>query len=57
MEIKDIRSFNKTLLAKWSFRIVADTKGKWRDIISSKYEFLDLGTNYNHFATKVQSRW
>jgi len=53
--IKDIDKFNKALLAKWKWKIVAQTKGKWRDIIISKYEIDD--TKYNNSTVKFQSRW
>jgi len=35
--IKDIRKFNATLLAKWKWRLMSEEKGKWKDILLSKY--------------------
>jgi len=35
--IKDIRMFNCALLAKWKWRMLSEEKGKWKDILLSKY--------------------
>jgi len=35
--IKDIRKFNYALMAKWKWRLMSDEKGKWKDILESKY--------------------
>ena len=35
--IKDIRRFNCALLAKWKCRMLTEEKGKWKDILLSKY--------------------
>ncbi|XP_068471476.1 uncharacterized protein [Phaseolus vulgaris] len=35
--IKDIRKFNYALMAKWKWRLMSDEKGKWKDIMESKY--------------------
>jgi len=37
LEVKDIRKFNGALLAKWKWRLVSEERGKWKDILISKY--------------------
>jgi len=35
--VKDISLFNSALLAKWYWRLFSEEKGKWKDILASKY--------------------
>jgi len=35
--VKDIRMFNCTLLAKWKWSLMSEEKGKWKEILVSKY--------------------
>ena len=49
--IKDIRRFNCALLAKWKWRMLTEEKGKWKDILLSKYD-LGIGSN-----SKTLSWW
>ena len=35
--VKDIRMFNCALLAKWNWRMLSEEKGKWKEILVSKY--------------------
>ena len=35
--VKDISLFNSALLAKWYWRLLSEEKGKWKEILTSKY--------------------
>ena len=35
--IKDVRNINNALLTKWKWRLMNDEKGKWKDILVSRY--------------------
>jgi len=37
LRVKDIRMFNCALLAKWNWRLLSEEKGKWKEILASKY--------------------
>jgi len=52
--IKDIRCFNYALLAKWKWRIHGEERGKWKEIIESKY---GSGTDQSPIPIKYQSWW
>ena len=52
--IIDVRDFNHALLAKWKWRWLSDEKGRWKDILESKYEEGSEGT-YSYL--KLQSWW
>jgi len=52
--IIDIRDFNYALSAKWKWRWLSDEKGRWKDILESKYEEGSEGT---HSSLKLQSWW
>jgi len=52
--IRDIRKFNYALLAKWRWRLVSDEKGKWKDLMISKYG-MDL--DYPQTPVKMQTWW
>jgi len=54
LEIKDIQKFNHTLLVKWKWRLLIEEKGKWKDILVSKY---DNKTRRNQVFTKYHSSW
>jgi len=43
--IKDVRKFNYALMAKWKWRLMSDEKGKWKDILESKY-IATFGNNH-----------
>jgi len=34
---KDIRKFNSALIAKWRWRFISQEKGKWKEVLESKY--------------------
>jgi len=38
---RDIRKFNYALLAKWRWRLKSEGKGRWKELLVSKYE-MDL---------------
>jgi len=52
--IKDIRKFNYALMAKWKWRMMSDEKGKWKDILDSKY--IVVFSN-NNVRLNCQSWW
>jgi len=52
LRIKDIRKFNNALLEKWKWRLLSEEKGKWKDILESKYY---SGTRRNQTYTNYQS--
>ena len=52
--IKEIRSFNTALLAKWKWRIMSDEGGKWKDILLSKY---GTETEGGKVRQRYQSCW
>jgi len=52
--IKDIRKFNYALMAKWMWRYSFDEKGRWKEVIESKY---GLGINSDSVPIKYQSWW
>jgi len=52
--IKEIRSFNTALLAKWKWRIMSDEGGKWKDILLSKY---GTETGRGKVRQRYQSWW
>ena len=35
--VKNISMFNRALLAKWNWRLRSEEKGKWKEILVSKY--------------------
>jgi len=35
--IIDIRKFNYALLAKWRWRLISEEKGRWKELLVSKY--------------------
>jgi len=37
LRIRDIRKFNHALLAKWKWRCISEGKGRWKEVIHSKY--------------------
>ena len=51
--IKDIRKFNYALMAKWKWRISSNDKGRWKEVLESKY---GLGTD-EMVPIKYQSLW
>ncbi|XP_068486393.1 uncharacterized protein [Phaseolus vulgaris] len=52
--IKDIRKFNYALLAKWRWRLISEEKGRWKEMLFSKYG-VDL--ECRQASIKVQSWW
>ena len=42
--VKNIRKFNRALLAKWKWRLMSEENGKWKQILLSKYGS-GVGTN------------
>jgi len=54
LELKDIRKFNFALLAKWRWRFMSQDKGKWKEVLESKYG-VELACP--HVPVKYQSWW
>ena len=52
--IRDIRKFNSALLAKWKWRCISDEKGRWKEVLDSKYS---LENNREQIQVKYQSWW
>jgi len=52
--VKDIRKFNCALLAKWKWRLLSEEKGKWKDILVSKYS---IDVRSNQVFGKTHSWW
>ena len=52
--ILDVRDFNHALLAKWKWRWLSDEKGRWKDILESKYGDESEGLQ---FPIRLQSWW
>ena len=50
--VKDIRTFNCALLAKWKWRMLNEEKGKWKEILVSKYDREGAGheVSNNHYS-------
>jgi len=51
---KDIRKFNSALLAKWRWRFISQEKGKWKEVLDSKY---GAELECPHIPVKYQSWW
>jgi len=52
--LKDVRKFNFALLAKWRWRFISQDKGKWREVLESKY---GVELECPQLPVKYQSRW
>jgi len=52
--IRDIRKFNYALLAKWKCRCISEERGRWKEVLDSKY---GLGNNCVQLREKYQSWW
>ena len=52
--IKDIRMFNYALMEKWKWRLMSDEKGKWKDILESKYM---IKSGISHVQPCYHSWW
>ena len=37
MGFRDIRKFNYALVAKWRWRCISEEKGRWKELLASKY--------------------
>jgi len=35
--VKNVRNFNRALLAKWKWRLMGEEKGMWKQVLISKY--------------------
>jgi len=35
--LRDIQNFNLALLAKWKWRLRSEEKGRWKEMVVSKY--------------------
>ena len=52
--IRDIRKFNYAQMAKWKWRYISNEKGRWKEVLDSKYGLeLDNGL----VPVKYQSWW
>jgi len=52
--LRDIRKFNFALLAKWRWRYISDEKGRWKEMLDTKYR---LELEYLQIPVKLQSWW
>ncbi len=52
--LRDIQNFNTALLAKWKWRLIAEEKGRWKEMVVSKY---GLGSEVSRIPVKLQSWW
>ena len=52
--IIDIRKFNYALLVKWRWRFMSQDKGKWKEVLESKY---GVELECPHLPVKYQSWW
>ena len=52
--IKDIRKLNFALVAKWRWRLISQEKGKWKEVLLSKY---GLQLDDTQIPVKYQSWW
>ena len=52
--LRVVHNFNLALLAKWRWRLLADEKGRWKDLLASKY---GSSLNVLHSLVKFQSLW
>ena len=52
--VKEIRSFNSALLAKWKWRLMNGEGGKWKEVIVSKY---GITSGSSQVRLKYQSWW
>ena len=50
----DIRKFNHALLAKWKWRCISDDKGRWKEVLDSKY---GMDPSSADVPVKYQSWW
>lgn len=53
--IKNIKTFNVTLLGKWKWRLGLEEKGLWKDILVSKYG--SWRTLNSESTNSKESRW
>ena len=51
---KDVRKFNFALLAKWRWRFMSQERGKWKEVLESKY---GAELECPHTPVKYQSWW
>ena len=49
--LRDVHNFNLALLAKWRWRLLAEEKGRWKDLLASKY-----GSSFNGLHSPVVER-
>ena len=52
--LRDIRNFNSALLAKWRWHLILEEKGRWKDLLASKYGSV---LEVSHIPVKLQSWW
>ena len=50
--LRNIQNFNSALLAKWKWRLIAEEKGRWKEMVISKY---GLGSEVSRIPVKLQS--
>ena len=51
---KDIRKFNDALLAKWKWRLMSEEKGRWKEVLMSKY---GIQSDHNIQQLNLKSWW
>jgi len=55
LDIKNVKTFNEALLAKWKWRLGLEEKGMWKEVLESKYgswRSLDVRK-----SVQKESRW
>ena len=52
--LRDIQNFNLALLAKWKWRLISEEKGRWKEMLVSKY---GLGSEVSQTPVRLQSWW
>jgi len=55
LRIKDIKSFNRVLLAKWTWKLKVDGCWVWREVALSKYS--ENGMFRRRSSSRAQSWW
>jgi len=54
LRLRNIQNFNIALLAKWKWRLIAEEKGRWKEMVVSKY---GQGSEVSRIPVKLQSWW
>jgi len=52
--LRDIQNFNIALLPKWKWRLIGEEKGRWKEMVVSKY---GSGSEVPQIPVRLQSWW